>query len=57
MTKTNLRLINAWEIGLESPIITALLPDDDPVIPDDVVSPPCLKVLEYFKEIWGKSNY
>jgi len=54
MTKTKLTLINAWEIGSETPLITALLPDDDPIIPANVVDPPCMDVFNYFRKIGAK---
>jgi len=44
--KKQLIIQDAWEIGINDIERVAIYPDDNIIVPDDVVNPPCLKLLE-----------
>lgn len=44
--KRKLTVKDAWTVGLDVPEAAGILPDDRPVIPDDVNDPPIEKLLE-----------
>ena len=47
--KCGLVVRNAWEIAVGDVDVMGLSPDDDPVIPAGVESPPCKEVLAFLK--------
>ena len=51
IAKTELIVKNAWEIGLNDLDSVAILPDDDPLIPDDIENVPILALLEKKRKI------
>lgn len=52
--KSEIEIINAWEIEESSFLTVAILPTDDPIIPDGIMDPPILKVIERNKMINDK---
>lgn len=44
--KTELNIINAWEIGIDDFERSVIADDDDPIIPDDIINAPILDVLK-----------
>jgi hypothetical protein len=44
--KTELNIINAWEIGINDFERCVITNDDDPIIPDDIINAPILEVLK-----------
>ncbi|SMG19918.1 hypothetical protein [Sphingobacterium psychroaquaticum] len=45
--KSELKIINAWEVGLHDIERTAITDDDDPIIPSDQPNAPILEVLKF----------
>lgn len=48
--KTELNIINAWEIGVNDFERAAIMSDDNPIIPNDIIDVPILEVLKQKKE-------
>jgi len=48
--KTELKVINAWEIGIGSLESSGILPDDRPIIPAEIENAPVLAVLNKFNQ-------
>lgn len=44
--KTELNIINAWEIGVSDFERVVIMNDDNPIIPDDIIDAPILEVLK-----------
>lgn len=44
--KTELKVIDAWQIGIHDSEIIVITNDDNPIIPDDVIDAPILEVLK-----------
>ncbi|MDR3006842.1 MAG: hypothetical protein LBV59_02845 [Sphingobacterium sp.] len=44
--KSELRIIDAWQVGLHDFARTAITDEDDPIIPEDQPNPPILELLE-----------
>ncbi len=48
--KTELEVKEAWTIGLNDPDMSAIKPDDKPIIPKDKEEIPVLEVIEFQKK-------
>ena len=44
--KSELRIIDAWQVGLHDFARTAITDEDDPIIPEGQPNPPILELLE-----------
>ncbi|MEF3696520.1 hypothetical protein [Desulfolutivibrio sp.] len=47
--KKRLKIVNAWEIGRNDPLLAALNASDDPIIPASTLNPPCHDAYELIR--------
>lgn len=50
IVKSEIEIINAWELGLHDPAGVAITNDDDPIIPTNIENAPVLEILEKKKK-------
>ncbi len=56
LAKRQLQIRQAWEIGENDPDVSALRPDDDPIIPPMIQDPPVKKALEQMSAFRQRSR-
>lgn len=52
--KNEIEIINAWEVDEGSQLSVAILPNDKPIIPNEIKDPPILKVIDRNKKFGGE---